>query len=330
MSMRPALAATLTLLTLGLPSAALAQFGLGPTDPVVITLAPQYPKPGSVVSISAQSGVLDVAASTMTVSVNGKSVYNGPVRTVNTTLAPVGQVTTIKVTLASGSKSYSDTISLKPGDVSLVLEPIATVPAMYPGKPLIPTAGQVRIVAAADLRPAAGTRIDPAMLSYSWAVDGKAVANVSGIGKAAAIVAAPLQYRNQTISVVVKTRDGAITGGDSVVLSSQNPTIRIYKNDPLLGILFEKALVGSYAITGAESTFFAAPYSFSLSSGPPALTWFVNGASSESGSSITLRPEGQGQGSATLSVSAAKSATFETATAALNLNFGNPSSFFGL
>jgi hypothetical protein len=183
----------------------------------------------------------------------------------------------------------------------------------------------------ANLKNAGGTSLDPGVLSYAWTVDGTQIANSSGIGKEVVIVASPMQYRVRDVSVAVRSQDGSQVGGASLSLSALEPSVRIYGNDPLLGIRFDHALSNNYAIAGAESTLYAAPFSLPTTNGTPLFQWFLNGAVAQTGSSITLRPTGSGQGSASLSL-VASSGGYTTATANLSLTFGatSGSNLFGL
>jgi hypothetical protein len=236
------------------------------------------------------------------------------------------------MTVSSGGADYSKTLTIQPQEVSLIAEPIASVPVLYPGKSLIPLEGDARIVAVANVRDAAGKIIDPANLSYSWTVDNTRIANSSGIGKQSILVASPTQYRNRTVSVIVQSQNGSLVGGDSLAMNPSAPTLRVYENDPLLGIRFDHALSDSYSITGSESSLFAAPFSFPTTNGLPALQWFLNGTPAQIGNSITLRPAGSGQGSASLSLTAS-GGTSSVASAALSLIFGSKPStnlLFGL
>jgi len=106
--------------------------------------------------------------------------------------------------------------------------------------------------------------------------------------------------------------------------------VRIYRNDPLLGIRFDHALFGEYAIAGAETTLYGAPFSFPTTTGAPFLDWNLNGARAQTGNSITLRPSGSGEGDASLTLSAS-SDTSAAATTDLTLLFGkSATSLFGL
>ncbi len=298
------------IIAIAIPSAALAQFMGGAGDVTDATQAftasiyPQYPPPNSQATLSVLSSTLDLTDATMSVSINGKGIYQGSVQSLAITLGKAGSVTNVQVNITSGGASNIQTLSIQPEDVALVAEPISSAPPLYPGKALVPLEGNTRVVAMANLQDAKGNAIDPSALSYAWTVDDTQMADSSGIGKDAIVVASPLEYRSSTVSVVVQSQDGTLVGGDTLSLNPSEPSVQIYENDPLLGILFGNALSGNYAINGAEDTLYAAPFSFPTSNGAPLLQWFLNGGLAQTGNSITLRPTGSGQGTASLSLAA--------------------------
>ena len=300
-------------------------------DAFTFSVSPQYPSPYGQATVSFLSSSIDLANATLAVSVGGKQIYQGSVRPVFITLGKAGGVTGVTATISSVGVNYSQMISIQPQDVTIIAEPTSSAPPLYPGKPLVPLEGGVRIVAMANLKNAGGASLDPGTLSYAWTVDGTRIANSSGIGKKSIMVASPLQYRARSVSVTVQSQNGSIVGGASLSLTAQEPLVRIYKNDPLLGISFDHALSGSYAIAGAETTFYAAPFSLPTTGGAPFIQWFLNSASVQTGNSITLRPAGSGQGDSSLSV-VASAGNSVPATTNLSLSFGTQSgfNFFGL
>ena len=312
------------------PLAASAQ-SLGTTGPFTVTLSPQFPTPYSTATLSFVSGSVDLANATLTVRANGTQIYQGNAAPVAIPVGPAGKTTNITVTASSNGASSSQTLSVTPEDISLVAEPVASAPPLYPGKPLVPLEGATRVVAIANVRTAGGAQVNPAALSYTWTVDGAELAGASGIGKDAVVVTSPLEYRARSVSVAIQSQDGAYAGSGTLSLTAAEPTLRLYENDPLLGIMFDHALAGSYTITGSETSLYAAPFSFSLSAGAPVANWFLNGAAANSGPTVTLRPTGSGTGSATVSANVS-TGSYTQAAASLSLTFGSNSgtSLFGL
>lgn len=307
--------------------------GLGTVSGEAFTASvrPEYPAPFSQATVSLLSDTLDLTQATLTVLVDGKETYRGAAHSFSVPLGRTGRVTTVKMTIAAGGKNYSKTASIQPQDVVLIAEPIASAPPLYPGKPLVPLEGKVRVVAVASLKDAQGKLVAPSAYAYAWTVDGVRLPNSSGVGKSAIIIDSPFQYRSRDVSVVVV--GGALVGGAALSLSASAPSVRIYESDSLLGVRFERALSGAYTINKAETTLYAAPFSLSISSGLPFLRWFLNGADAQTGPVITLRPTGSGRGAASLSLTASGGdSEAATALAELSLNFGESSglNLFGL
>jgi galactokinase len=105
--------------------------------------------------------------------------------------------------------------------------------------------------------------------------------------------------------------------------------VRIYRNDPLLGPLFNYALPKTIVMSDAEQTFRAVPYYFS---GTPSLDWSVNGTQSQSGKDITVRSTGSGSGSALIGFTAKQAAANVLANTSMTVQFGAQKSLgiFGL
>jgi hypothetical protein len=293
-------------LALVLPMTAGAQFAsLDPAaagDAFTLSVDQQYPAPYSQATLSFLSGTVDITNATLTISVNGKETYKGAVQRLPVTLGGAGSVTVVKATVVYQGATYSKSVSIQPQEVVVIIEPIASVPPLYPGKPSVPPEGGVRLVAIANLRDANGKAGNASTYSYSWTVHGVKNLDSSGIGKSSIIVQSPLPYRDSAVSVDVKSPDGKLVGGTSLTFFTAEPSVRVYENDPLLGIRYDHALNGTYAIRGAESTLYAAPFSFPITNSAPLVQWFLNGSLAQTGKLITLRPAGSGEGSASLSL----------------------------
>ena len=321
-------------LLVAVPAVALAQFNLGLGTngaPFSMALSPNYPAPNSSATLSFVSASgLDLSNATLSVTVNGASVYQGSVQTIPVAIGAPGALMTINATIKSNGSSYTQSLTVRPEDVALVVEPVSSAPPLYPGRPLVPIGGNVRIVAVANFRTGKGVALDPSQLSYSWTMDGVQLANFSGIGKDVLMAAAPLEYRSRSVSVTIQSQDGSLTGSDSLTLQSAQPTILLYADDPLLGIRFDRALTGSYTLSGTESTLYAGAYSLATNTGTPALQWFVNNTPAQTGPLLTVRPAGQGAGSASISVTGSVG-SYTTAVSNLSVLFGTTtSSFLGL
>ncbi len=315
-------ACAITLFALfSLPVSVAAQSHSGNTFSIVIN--PTYPTPYSTFKLYIKSFSFNVSNTVFVVKINGVQTAQGtgsmPVL-LKTTGA--GTVMNITVYVTNNGRIYKKTLIIHPAGVAVVVEPLTTVPFLYPGMPTISAFGKIRIVAVPEFRNNTGAPILPKKLSYIWRIGNQTLSTSSGVGHSVIILSAPPPYKNTKLTVTVQSQDYSEAASGAVTLTSNNPTVRIYKDDPLMGTLYEHALFGKQTISSTEASFVAQPYGFSISSGLPSLVWYLNGTKAQTGDLVTLRPQGIGKGIATLSISAARKSNYEFASDAISLKFG--------
>ncbi|HEY4489274.1 MAG TPA: hypothetical protein VJA87_02215 [Candidatus Paceibacterota bacterium] len=313
-----------------------AVFGIGFTsyaqltgaDPLILTVTPNYPRPFQSVTVVPESSVIDLSASNVTVSVNGQVISRGSgAEAAYVTTGGAGTATTVTVTATSGGQTYTKTVTLRPADVALVVEPVSSTHPLYEGGSLIAAEGQVRLVAVPDLRTSGGGSIPAANLIYTWRNGEQILQAASGIGKSVLTATSPVKYRDARITVTVSNQDRSIVAESTVLIAPANPLVRVYRNDPLLGPLYSTALPRNIELLGTEETFRAVPYFFA---GTPAITWTVNNSTRDTDRDITVRSSGEGSGTALVRVFAGSGV--ESADASFAIDFGKDEgfNFFGL
>ena len=298
-------------------------------QPINSILTPTYPRPYQTVTISPRSSLIDLSASTVVISVNGAVVQQGSgTQSAAVRVGGPGETTTIVVRVtAPGGKVYTDTISVRPADVALVVEPATTAHPFYKGLPLVAPEGRVRLVAVPDMRTSANTVIDPSKLVYTWKLGERVLTDASGIGRSTLVATAPVKYRDATISVLVTNQDSSIVAQATAEISPRDPIVRIYPFDPLLGPNYDLALTNDYTLNATEGTLRAIPYFFSS---PPAIEWVVGGVAQGAQRDITVRATGSGSGATALEVKARLVGTPNIATARTLLRFGESASPFSI
>ncbi len=305
-------------LSLGAGYAAHAQ--IGSTEPLTLTINPSFPRPYQIITVTPQSSLINLAASTVTFTVNGTVVQSGSGgESASIAVGGPGTLTTIRVTAVQDGQTYTQTATIRPADVALIVEPTSTTHPFYKGASLIGSEGRLRVIAVPDLRASSGAQISPSSLVYTWKNGNQVLQSASGIGKTVLTATAPVRYRDTVITVTVSSQDSSVVGQASVAISPRDPLIRIYENDPLLGPRFETALSDSVTLTESEATYRAVPYYFTSL---PSLTWEVNGSPSQTGKDITVRPSGNGKGTAVLGVSATTGTLGQSAQTRLSVTFG--------
>lgn len=300
-----------------LPQMTHAQFG--GVEPLEFSITPEYPRPYQTVTVRPSSTLIDLSASEVVISANGAVVARGSGGApANVTLGGPGTLTTIRVSATTGGKTYSRELSVRPADVALIVEPQTTSHPFYKGGVGVASEGQLRLVAIPDIRTSAGTRIDPANLVYTWRIGDRLLTAQSGIGKSYLSATAPVRYRDTIVTLTVATADSSVVAQTQTLVAPIDPLVRIYRNDALLGPLFDMALSGTVVMSEDEQTFRAVPYHFTTG---PAITWLVNNAESGGDDDITLRASGSG-GTASLVVKVKQAATYALSETKLSIKFG--------
>lgn len=313
----------LTLLFAGFSFPVYAQ--LASTEPLTISINPQYPRPYDQVTVTVGSNLVNLSASAITISLNGQVVSEGA-RSAVIRVGGAGETTTIRATATTNGQTHSAVRAIRPAEVSLVLEPSTSAHPFYEGGKLVAPETRVRIVALADLRTSTGARIAPSQLAYTWKLGDKVLNEQSGLGKSVLDATAPVRYRDAQVSVTVATQDNSQSARSSIFVSPTTPLVRIYATDPLSGTDFAHAISGTYALTSSEDSFLAVPYFFK---GTPSVAWTLNGTVSSREDTITVRTTGNQTGTALVSASVSDGA-FEMGEARFTLQFGNTSTnFFG-
>jgi hypothetical protein len=297
-----------------------AQSQFGNVDPLSMTINPDYPRPYQIVTVTPSSDLIDLSASTVTFTVNGKVVQKSSgTESASIAVGGPGTVTNIVLTVVNNGQTYTEKTSIRPADVALILEPLSTTHPFYEGASLVGSEGRLRLIAIPDLRTSAGKQIPASSLVYTWKNDDQTLQASSGIGKSVLSAAASVRYRDSVITVIVSSQDSSIVGSAAVAISPTDPIVRIYENDPLLGPRYENALPSSISMTGSEETYRVVPYFFSSL---PSLSWSVNGTPSQTGKDITVRPTGNGKGTALLGVDAESGSPIQSGAAQLSVLFG--------
>lgn len=279
---------------------------------VAISISPSSPRPNQEVTISLHSSAIDLNNATISWYLSGKLLKQG-----------IGQKTTTVTTSSTGGAALVEAvmrtkegvtvrkqISIKPAEVDLIWEANTYTPPLYRGKALFTPQASVHIVAIPHLTNQSGQKIDPATLTYTWKQDSRILGTESGRGKSSLSVRGTMLLKPLVVSVEVTSPDSTLSAADSIELDALNPTVSVYTDNPLYGILYNRALRDTFRLEGNESRLIAVPFNFSGKSRNASnlsYNWSVNGEDASydpaDPSTITLRHEGEGSGNSIVSVS---------------------------
>ncbi|MBU6370739.1 MAG: hypothetical protein KGH93_00940 [Patescibacteria group bacterium] len=227
------------------------------------------------------------------------------------------------------AQTASSTVAVS-GSVDLVVESTSLVPPFYTGKAIFATQGTARIIALPNVMEN-GSALSANDLVFTWQRDGQTLSAESGAGKDAITVSGTVPIRDISVSVSVSDASGNVLATASKILSPADPKVLVYEDNPLYGILFNKAMSGNYYLgQRSELDLVAEPYFFNLASidgQDSTYKWFVNGNyASPSGASneLILKQAGNNlSGTAAVTLDANNNdRIFQYASTNFNVNFG--------
>ena len=230
-----------------------------PSD-VSITVSPENPAPNQNTTITLTSYVDDLSGISISWSVNGKSSLSGIGQTSFSLTAPaLGQTTTVVATLALSDGDLNETIKIKPSIMTLLWQADDSyVPPFYEGKALPSGESEVKVVAIPEIKSGSGL-VDPKTMLYSWNLDGTNDSNNSGYCKNYYTYVGDYLDASDSVDVIASTLDQQDSTEASIDVATTSPKIDFYKNDPILGTIWEQALTDGYTVTGND-IIQAAPY----------------------------------------------------------------------
>lgn len=188
------------------------------------------------------------------------------------------------------------------GQVDLISEPTSYTPPFYKGKAYFVIQGTTKIVAMVNAKKD-GVKLNPEKLNYRWTRNDIVLGEYSGVGKNTLIVNGIIPIDDIYISVEIFDPSGnLVIRSNPLILSPDDPKILFYENNPLYGILFNKAISRSYSLGNREELkIIAQPFFFNINgaTGNDAnYKWSVNGRTVETTGNkneLLLRQENTGK-----------------------------------
>lgn len=273
-----------------------------------ISMSPENPIPEQNVTISLESSSYDLNRSQITWLVNGieKKTEIG-LKNFSLPAGKNGQKTTIKVvvnTLEDGIKEIE--AFFIPSVVDIIYESLSYTPPFYKGRALNPNQGVVVVNAIPELIRNTGEKIPPQSIIFNWKRNDMVEQDSSGLGKDTFVFAGSIPVRDTLIEVTASSLEGDITASNQVNITNVPSKIVFYENNPVYGIMFNRAITNPIQMLSDEFSVLAIPYfmsvGFALS---PDLTydWTLNGASTpnqDPANSFTTRTDTPGSGTANI------------------------------
>ena len=250
-----------------------------PDDITVITV-PENPAPNQNTAITLSSYVDDLNSVLITWSVNGKKSSSGIGDKSFSLNAPssLGGKTTVVATISLYDGDLNETVVLKPSIMTVLWQADDSyVPPFYKGKALPSSGSEIKIVAIPEIKNGSSF-VNPNNMVYNWQLDYQNQPDASGYGKDFFSYQNDYLDSSNTASVTASTLNQQNSTDGSITVTPTAPKIEFYKNDPILGTIWDQAIPDGYKTFGNE-TLQAAPYSiFPKDLNLPLLTfnWSIN------------------------------------------------------
>lgn len=237
----------------------------GVQEQITVEQIPRIPIPNQPVSIRVTSFLTNLNAAQITWTQDGNQLNSGRGVVSNTVTAPAsGQSSVVRITITKeGGGTITQTISLNPADVDLIYEAYTYSHPFYKGKNIFSSESSVMFVAIPSFVGSQGQRIPDNELIYTWKINNAVQQNISGYGKNTFITKGALIERLSRITVDVSAPNSNLVATKTIQLKSQMPELVLYENNPLLGVVYEKAVQGSFLLERPQVDFEGVPYFFS-------------------------------------------------------------------
>jgi len=251
-------------------------------DQIYANVSPENPGPNQSVTISIEAYSFDINNAQFTWKING-SVVNTSIgsKSVTFNTGAVGKKTTVEVVVDPKDRpTISKTFSFTPGEADILWQAEVYSHPFYKGKNLYTPESNVTFVAMPQNQNGV---IEPTKTIFKWSINGTKYADKSGIARNTYTYQGPIIIK--PVTVEVETYAPTAGAGDEKQVSVSDitiepfaPNIRLYEDSPSLGILFNRALRGTFRLTQPEVKIAAYPFFQSITgkNGEVEYDWIVD------------------------------------------------------
>lgn len=254
----------------------------GQSSSLLIQISPEIPGPQEIVTASVSSSSFNLDLANITWSLGGKKISsNVGQKSVSFKIGEVGEPTSIKASATLGNTSAQGTLVVNPSEINLLWQATDVyTPPFYKGKALPTSESSIKITAIPNIWKSSGGTYKTSDLSYKWRRDSEVLGSLSGRGVSTLFLKNDYLKKSEQIEVEARNTSDFKVGREEVVIQIVDPKILFYEKNPILGILYGKALSGSLPLSNEELSIAAEPYFFSpnnKTSSKIKYSWSLNG-----------------------------------------------------
>ena len=247
--------------------------GGGFSTPLSLTVEPDFPRPGEVVTVSVTSGSQFVDAD-LVWRINGEVVSEANNRReLEYVAGDLGETDRIQLNIVSDRGGSQNLVAdVVPTYVDIVLEPQTRVPGFYQGRAVPSVGSQINATALVNN----GTLLEGSDHVYTWEVNGNVLEGGPIRGTNKVSFDTPRGSRI-TLVVTVTDRSGTLVARDGFYFKSVKPQMEFYETNALYGqspIAVGRDLV----LADSAATITAEPYYLDIRTfnNPDIVEWEIN------------------------------------------------------
>ena len=177
-------------------------------------------------------------------------------------------------------------------EIDLLWQGDVYTPPFYEGRALWTNQSEITLYAVPHIPNPIGGEFSSTELVYKWWKNSTVLGTANGIGKNSITFTGSIIDRPQSIKIEILSKDGALLASATREFSPIVPSLLIYENNPLYGIMFNREVGSSYKMRGSEITLVAIPLFFSSFERDPEFlkySWRTNAGGSKTSNSVTYR-----------------------------------------
>jgi hypothetical protein len=263
--------------------------------------------------------------------VNGKIYKSGyGVTEITFDSGDLGSATKVSATVKTKEGGvFSTNTQINPASVDLIWQSESYVPPFYKGKAMFSHENNITFIAIPHME-SGGKEANVKNLIYKWTTNGEVIESASGYGKNTFTMTGSIISRPLEVEVDVTSPTNNQQAYSSLTVTPQDPSVIMYEVDPLYGIQFQKALLGSKELTTSEMSLIGLPLYFGVTdqrTSSLSYDWKINGVSTGNekwDNSQTLRPKEGTSGASDVSLSISNSLKIlQTAEVRFRVIFNN-------
>lgn len=246
-----------------------------------ILISPENPAPNTQVTATIKSFATNLQAAEIAWLINDIVIEKGIGKTEFTfNSGLLGSSIKVEAVVSGGDGVLlKENLIIQPVDIDLLWEANTYTPPFYKGRSKFTSGSKVTIVAEPNFINSNGLKVDKKNLVYNWYINDVAQQKKSGYGAFYINTPTTVLDDELVVRVEIQSRDNTLHGEKKISIEAQEPNFILYQEDPLVGILYNKALKDRGVYEAKETTLIAEPYFFDTVSKKSAnldYTWKIN------------------------------------------------------